>query len=340
MKTSLFDYNLPPELIAQKSVQPRDSSKLMILDRQTGAIEHKIFRDIVNYLKPGDLLVMNDTKVFKARLHVKLPGSEAEAEIFLVRPLQKKSWLVLARPGKKLTTGMEISFGEGLNGTVMTKNEDGTVEIQFNQTPANVIKLANKLGEIPIPPYVSHVPGKLEDYQTVYAKHTGSVAAPTAGFHFTPALLAQIKKKGIKIKFVTLHVGLGTFQPIKSENIEEHNIHSEWAEIPADTSAAIRKAKKSGGRVIAVGTTTVRTLEGFSETKSAGKKSGWINIFIKPGYKFRVVDAIITNFHLPKSSLLVLVAAFAGHDNILRAYETAIVQKYRFYSFGDAMFIK
>ncbi len=341
MKTSLFDYALPKELIAQKPARPRDSSKLLVL-RPDGEIEHRIFRDIIEYLKPGDILVMNNSKVFRARLYGAILGRTGPAnapsgvEIFLLHPTGGNAWLSLAKPAKKLKPGDKLDFHGKMKASVISKFGDGTLQLKFDRTPVKVIAVANKIGAVPVPPYIASSPAKFEDYQTVYARKTGSVAAPTAGFHFTPELLARIKKSGVKIGFVTLHVGLGTFRPVKTDTLEEHKMHEEWGELPAATAKAIADTRKRGGRVIAVGTTTVRALEGLS---GQDKTSGWVNIFIKPGYKFKIIDGLVTNFHLPRSTLLALVSALAGRDKILKAYQTAVRLKYRFYSFGDAMFI-
>ena len=330
MKTSLFEYHLPKSRIAQRPVRPRDSSRLLVLDRKTGDIKHRVFRDIIEYLRPGDLLVMNDTKVFRARLRGKT--ERGMIEIFLIHPERMRYWIVLARPGKKLAVGARVVLAGGLSGTVASKQSDGTIRMRFNHTSSRVIEIANRIGEVPIPPYITRTPKSLEEYQTVYARRTGSVAAPTAGFHFTPRLIREIKRKGIRIAFVTLHVGLGTFQPVKTERLEEYVMHAEWGEIPAATTRAVRKAK----RVIAVGTTTVRALEGLWDKP---RRRGWIRLFIQPGYRFKVVDALITNFHLPRSPMLARASAFAGRARILRAYRAAVRRAYRFYSFGDAMFI-
>ncbi len=355
MRTTLFDYHLPSELIAQRSVRPRDASRLLVLERRTGAMEHRVFRDVLEYLRPGDLLVLNNTKVFRARLFSVIGGSRIE--IFLLHPLRahfhaikhESRWMALARPGKKLSVGSVVRLVNGLSGVVKRKNSDGTVEVLFNRESNVVVRIANKIGKIPVPPYIKHEPRTLADYQTVYARKTGSVAAPTAGFHFTPALIKRIRAHGVKIAFITLHVGLGTFQPIRSIRLEDHLMHAEWAEISPKTIAAISAVKKSGGRVIAVGTTTVRTLEGLltsanspelaDKKKIGNARSGWVNLFIQPGFTFRIVDALITNFHLPRSTLLALVSAFAGRARVMRTYRAAVRKKYRFYSFGDAMFI-
>lgn len=339
---SLFDYNLPPELIAQWPIEPRDYSRLLVLNRQIGTTEHRRFFEIIEYLNAGDVLVMNDTKVFKARLRGKV--KEVEIEVFLLRSAESV-WQALLKPGRKVKIDDEIDFGE-LVAKVIGKAEDGTAELQFSVSANEVLTFADKYGEVPVPPYVKKVPEKLETYQTIYARETGSVAAPTAGFHFTKELLEKIKVKGIEIEFVTLHVGLGTFRPVKSETLEEHEMHSELVEIKPEVAQRINSAKKEGRRIIAVGTTTTRALEGAAAQQSAVSPLlpasgffGEVSIFITPGFKFNIIDALITNFHLPKSTLLVLVSTLAGRENILRAYEEAIREGYRFYSFGDAMFI-
>lgn len=343
MLVSDFDYHLPKELIAQKPIHPRDRSRLLVLNRRTGAIKHRHFYDLPKFLKKDDLLVFNDTKVFKARLFgnlkSKISNLKSDVEIFLLRPIDKYNWEVLAKPGKKLKEGGVISFGRGLNCRVKNKKEEGVVIIKFNQPKEKVLIMADKIGHVPVPPYVAREPKKLSDYQTIYAKNTGSVAAPTAGFHFTPRLFQELKKKGVGLAFVTLHVGLGTFRLVKTERVEEHEMHSEWVEIDKETADLIKQAKKAGRRVIAVGTTTARVLEGVAKAGKLQSHKGDINIFIYPGYKFKIIDGLITNFHLPKSTLLVLVSAFIGREKILRAYQTAVKKKYRFFSFGDAMFV-
>lgn len=357
MLVSDFDYYLPKELIAQKSVKPRDSSRLLVVERAGGKIQHQHFYDLPKFLKKGDLLVFNDTKVFKARLFGKVSGKEVE--IFLLRPVDKFSWQILAKPGKKLKSDSMVKFGSGLECGLQSKDDDGVMIVKFNRPAAAVMKIANRIGHIPVPPYVEKEPTRLADYQTIYAKQIGSAAAPTAGFHFTPRLLKELKKNGVETTFVTLHVGLGTFRPIKTERVEEHKMHGEWVEIGAAAASAINRAKAEGRRVIAVGTTTARTLEGVALTtlraaavKAIAKQSriikegvkitpfnGEINLFITPGFQFKVVDGLITNFHLPKSTLLMLISALAGREKILRAYQEAVEKKYRFFSFGDAMFI-
>lgn len=370
---SLFDYNLPTERIAQAPVEPRDSSRLLVLKREgkgikgkerEGKLEHRRFFEIIDYLKSGDVLVMNDTKVFKARLHGEV--NEKKIEVFLLPPTGNfpsltavvgeglgergllvgegngRGWNALLKPGRKVKVNDEINFGE-LTAKVVSKAEDGTAELEFTVSSEEVLAFTDRYGEIPVPPYVKKIPEKFETYQTVYARETGSVAAPTAGFHFTKQLLEKIKEKGITIEFVTLHVGLGTFRPVKSETLEEHQMHSELVEIKKDVAYRINAAKKAGRRIIAVGTTTTRALEGVAMTNNGSLPEngflGEVNIFITPGFKFNIIDALITNFHLPKSTLLVLVSALAGRENVISAYEEAVKEKYRFYSFGDAMFI-
>ena len=360
MNTSDFDYNLPPELIAQTPANPRDSSRLMIVDRKKKIVKHCHFFDVINYLKKGDLIVWNNSKVFKARLFGKLTDLNDDElfehkkpiEIFLVRPMENEGvWKVLAKPGRHVKPGMRVRFAPDFYCDVMLKEPAGDILVQFSDDAETVRQKANKYGHIPVPPYVKDEPHELEIYQTVYAKHEGSVAAPTAGFHFTPELIEKLKKKGIEFAEVTLHVGLGTFLPVKSERVEDHTMHSEWVELTAENADKINLAKTQGRRVVAVGTTTVRTLEGVAQFLPPNKGgtrgrivvrayTGDINIFIKPGFEFKVVDAMITNFHLPKSTLLMLVCAFAGSTQfMLQCYQDAVDQKYRFYSFGDAMFI-
>ncbi|TAK05393.1 tRNA preQ1(34) S-adenosylmethionine ribosyltransferase-isomerase QueA [Patescibacteria group bacterium] len=336
MKTALFDYLLPPERIAQKPVRPRDHSRLLVLDPVVGTMKHRRFFEIGDFLNPGDLLVVNDTKVFKARLTARR-ATGGKVEVFLLRALTDgkaaSEWECLLKPGKKVRAGGALVVGR-VPFTVLRKNEDGVVVIHAPLSADNVIDFANHHGAIPVPPYVCRAPKTLADYQTVYAKKEGSVAAPTAGFHFTPQLIARLKKRGIRFASVTLHVGIGTFRPVSATTLEEHEMHAEWGEIPAATRRAIIQTRKKSGRVIAVGTTTVRALEGLGR-----EPSGWVDIFIRPGYRFRVVDALITNFHLPRSTLLALVSALAGRAFVLAAYAEAVKKKYRFYSFGDAMFV-
>jgi S-adenosylmethionine:tRNA ribosyltransferase-isomerase len=342
METSLFDYRLPKERIAQKSMEPRDHSRLLVLDRKTNAWTHRHFYDIGQFLKPGDLLVVNESKVFKARLHGRADDVDTDIEVFLLRPDGDEGrWIALAKPGRRLDVDSIVTFADGRTCRVIEKYEDGTVSADFHTSPDDVIAWTDRIGEVPTPPYVERVPSHPDEYQTVYAKTVGSVAAPTAGFHFTPELMERLRSQGITFATVTLHVGLGTFRPMKTKTVEEHEMHEEWINIPQETRDAIRETKKNGGRVIAVGTTTVRALE-------SGITNGFTKIFIIPGYRFKTVDGLVTNFHLPKSTLLVLVSSFAGEGRddvdegrslILRAYEDAIAKDYRFYSFGDAMLI-
>jgi S-adenosylmethionine:tRNA ribosyltransferase-isomerase len=375
MLTSNFDYYLPPELIAQTPIEPRDHSRLMIINREIKAVENRRFFDIVDYFKSGDVLVWNNSKVFKARLHghilldeeadnvEKTTGENSPysdvirnapvVEIFLVRPMENRGvWKVLAKPGKKLRLGMKVVFAEDFRCEVLAKELDGTVLVQFADENIVVREKANKYGEVPLPPYVeksesSEQISKENNYQTVYAKHEGSVAAPTAGFHFTLELIEKLKNKGVEFAEVTLHVGLGTFLPVKSDKVEEHQMHSEWVELTDKNADIINRAKMEGRRVVAVGTTTVRTLEGVAKLQNIQKDnvhldafSGDLNIFITPGFEFKIIDALITNFHLPKSTLIMLVSAFVeDREFTLECYKQAVEEKYRFYSFGDAMLI-
>jgi len=338
MLTSEFDYNLPSELIAQKPIRPRDHSRLMLLDRESGEIRHKHFYDLPELLQPGDVLVFNESKVFKARLIGRLDNHDIE--IFMLRG-NEALWSCLARPGKKIKPGDEINFGKGLKGIVVKKRNNGIVEIEFNKFSNKLMDIVSHIGVVPTPPYVKTAPEKLSDYQTVYAKNIGSVAAPTAGFHFTPELLKKIQAQGVSLEFITLHVGMGTFRPIQSDKIEEHEMHEEFVDIDSKTAERINQAKKEGRRIIAVGTTTVRALEGIAAVNRDKLKgfAGDINLFIKPGFNFKIINGLITNFHLPKSTLIVLASSFAGRENIIKAYQKAIDKKYRFYSFGDAMLI-
>ena len=335
---SLFDYDLPPECIAQHSVAPRDHSKLLLLNRQTGERRHRLFFEIIEELHTGDVLVLNQTKVFKARLYGRV--RDHEVEVFLLKG-NGQEWQSLLKPGRHVRVGDHILFND-LEAIVKEKTKDGRVILRFPFGVQEIITYSQTHGEIPIPPYVKETPETLEHYQTVYAKEVGSVAAPTAGFHFTESLLKQIQEKGVQIEYVTLHVGIGTFRPIKTQTIEEHEMHAEFVQIEKEVAQRIHQAKQEGRRIIAVGTTSVRCLEGVTQkcggTLCSEGFSGEINLFITPGYTFQMVDALITNFHLPKSSLLVLVSAFAGREAVLTAYQEAIEKGYRFYSFGDAMF--
>lgn len=326
MDTDAFWYALPPERIAQRPIEPRDQAKLLVLNRKTGAWQDKHVFDLPDLIRPGDLLVFNDTKVFKARL--KFEGGE----ILLLRPSDPPSlWLAIGRPAKKLRPGLRIVLQDGTRISVLERGDDGTLVLNFGIPANDVIALADRLGEMPLPPYIQMPSANDNDYQTIYAKHAGSVAAPTAGFHFTPKLFEKLETRGMKKAFVTLHVGLGTFRPIKTNTIEKHAMHEEWCFVPDETHEMIEETRGRGGRVIAVGTTTVRALESDGD--------GFTKLFITPGYTFKSVDGLLTNFHLPKSTLLVLVSAFAGRENVLRAYQHAIENDYRFYSFGDAMLI-
>ncbi len=340
MKTSDFYYDLPKELIAQDPLSDRASSRLLVLDKESGDIEHRVFSDITEYLRPGDCLVLNDTKVIPARLLGVKPDTGAAVEVFLLKRKEDNVWETLVRPGKKLREGARVTFGEGLlNCEIIECLPDGNrlVRFDFNGIFEEIL---DKLGQMPLPPYITH---KLQDknrYQTVYAKNEGSAAAPTAGLHFTNELLDKIRAMGVKTCFVTLHVGLGTFRPVKADDIADHKMHSEWYHISDEAAAMINGTKKAGGRVICVGTTSCRTIESAAlpdGTVTSG--SGDTEIFIYPGYKFKVLDCLITNFHLPESTLLMLVSALAGRENILNAYKIAIDERYRFFSFGDAMFI-
>lgn len=341
MKTKDFYYELPEELIAQHPLKNREESRLLVLDKKTGSIEHRKFKDIIDYLNPGDCLVLNDTRVIPARLFGSRVGKEEKIEFLLLKNIEGNIWEVLVKPGKKVRPGAKVVFGEGLlTAEVLSIQEDGTRVVKFIYDGI-FEQILDKLGEMPLPPYIKEKLDDKERYQTVYSKKEGSAAAPTAGLHFTKELLAQIEKKGINLAFLTLHVGLGTFRPVKVDNIEEHHMHSEYYEVSEEAADIINRSRENGGRVIAVGTTSTRTLE--TVAKENGKieaKKGWTDIFIYPGYKFKAVDCLITNFHLPESTLMMLVSALAGRENILNAYRIAVENKYRFYSFGDAMFIK
>jgi S-adenosylmethionine:tRNA ribosyltransferase-isomerase len=341
MKKSDFYYDLPKELIAQDPLEDRSGSRLMVLDKHTGAISHHIFRDIIDFLNPGDCLVINDTKVIPARLHGIKEETGAHIEVLLLKRREGDIWETLVKPGRKAKKGTRIDFGDGLlKCEVVDVIEDGNRLIHF-EYDGIFEEILDRLGEMPLPPYITH---KLKDqnrYQTVYAKYEGSAAAPTAGLHFTPELLQAIEDKGVRIARITLHVGLGTFRPVKAENIEDHQMHSEYYQVTSEAADLINKTRQEGGRIIAVGTTSTRTLETVADENGFVKPcGGWTQIFIYPGYKFKCIDALITNFHLPESTLIMLVSALAGRENILNAYNTAVAEKYRFFSFGDAMFIK
>lgn len=335
-----FNYDLPEELIAQDPLEDRSSSRLMVLHKDTGRIEHKIFRDIIDYLNPGDCLVINDTKVIPARLMGIKEDTGAAIEVLLLKRNADDVWECLVKPGKKARTGARIVFGEGLLvGEIVDVIEDGNRMIKFHYEGI-FEEILDKLGQMPLPPYITH---KLQDknrYQTVYARNEGSAAAPTAGLHFTKELLEKIKEKGVNVVSITLHVGLGTFRPVKVDKIEEHHMHTETFNITKEAADTINRTRAAGGRVIAVGTTSCRTLESAAtDDGTIPARSGDTDIFIYPGYKFKAIDCLITNFHLPESTLIMLVSALAGRDNIMNAYETAVKERYRFFSFGDAMFI-
>lgn len=341
MRTADFYYDLPEELIAQDPLLDRSSSRLMHLDKKTGEIQHTDFKHIVNYLKPGDCLVINDTRVIPARLYGSKVGTDAGIEILLLKRKENNIWETLVKPGKKAKPGTKISFGDGLLiGEVLDIVEEGNRLIQFTYDGI-FEEILDQLGEMPLPPYITHKLQDKERYQTVYAKNEGSAAAPTAGLHFTKELLQQIQDMGVKIAHVTLHVGLGTFRPVKVDDVEKHHMHSEFYVVEEDQAKLINDTKKNGGRVISVGTTSCRTLESATDENGILQaKSGWTEIFIYPGYKFKMIDALITNFHLPESTLLMLVSALAGKEHIMKAYEEAVRERYRFFSFGDAMLIE
>ncbi len=341
MKTSDFYFDLPQELIAQDPLKDRSASRLLVLDKETGRREHRVFKDIIEYLNPGDCLVVNNTKVIPARLYGSKVGTDAKIEILLLKRRENDIWETLVKPGKKAKPGTEISFGDGrLTGKVLEVAEEGNRLIQFAYEGI-FEEILDELGQMPLPPYITH---QLEDknrYQTVYAKHDGSAAAPTAGLHFTPELLEAIQAKGVKLAHVTLHVGLGTFRPVKVEDVTSHHMHSEFYIVEEDQAKLINETKANGGKIVCVGTTSCRTLESAADENGilhAG--SGWTDIFIYPGYRFKILDELITNFHLPESTLLMLVSALAGKENIEAAYKEAVEQRYRFFSFGDAMLIK
>ncbi|MHC6180671.1 tRNA preQ1(34) S-adenosylmethionine ribosyltransferase-isomerase QueA [Clostridium sp. JNZ X4-2] len=341
MKVTDFDFYLPKELIAQHPLKQRDEARIMVLDKNTGNIEHKVFKDIIDYLNPGDCLVLNDTRVLPARLIGNKEGSGGKMEILLLKRNEDDSWETLVKPGRRARVGDRFDFGNGeLKAEIVKIEEDGNRIVKF-EYKGIFEEVLDKLGQMPLPPYIKE---KLEDkemYQTVYSKEEGSAAAPTAGLHFTKKLLKEIEEKGIKLAFLTLHVGIGTFRPVKVENIEDHDMHSEYYRMTKETADIINGAKKSGHSVISVGTTSCRTLETIAdENGRVREQSGWTDIFIYPGYKYKIVDKLITNFHLPQSTLIMLVSALCGRENILNAYEVAVKNRYRFFSFGDAMFIK
>lgn len=341
MKTSDFYYDLPEELIAQTPVEPRDSSRMMVYNRKTKEVLHKHFYDVIDFLNEGDALIVNDSRVLPARIYgTKIPTG-ANVEFLLLKQVKDKVWETLVKPGKKARTGDSFSFGDGImTGTVIDVLEDGNRIVEF-KCDSNFYETLDKIGQMPLPPYIHEKLKDKERYQTVYSHELGSAAAPTAGLHFTDELLEKIKAKGIKIGYVTLHVGLGTFRPVKVDDVTTHKMHSEHYEVPEETAKLIEETKKNGKRVIAVGTTSCRTLE--SVAKEYGKVvpcEGWTYIFIYPGFEFKVLDGLITNFHLPESTLIMLVSAFAGYDEVMGIYKEAVKEKYRFFSFGDSMFIE
>ena len=339
MKTSDFWYELPEELIAQTPLEKRDSSRLLVLDRNSGAVSHKHFYNIIDYLKPGDCLVMNDSRVLPARLLGHRPSGGA-VEVLLLRDLGDKKWECLCKPGRKMQVGSEVIFGNGeLTAVVTEVKDDGNRIVEFRYEGI-FLEVLERLGKMPLPPYIKAELADQERYQTVYSREVGSAAAPTAGLHFTNELLENIRKNGVKTAFVTLHVGLGTFRPVKAEEISEHHMHSELCMIGEETAKILNETKAAGGRIICVGTTSCRTLESLvNDDGSFEAKSKWTEIFIYPGYQFKAMQGLITNFHLPESTLVMLVSAFAGRENVLAAYEEAVKERYRFFSFGDAMFI-
>ena len=339
MKTSDFNFELPEELIAETPLERRDSSRLLTLDKNTGAVGHHHFYDLPDFLRPGDCLVLNDSRVLPARLIGHRPTG-GTCEVLLLVDRGEGCWECLVRPGKKLRTGAQIIFGQGqLTATIERELEDGKRLVQFHYQGI-FLEILEELGKMPLPPYIKAELENQERYQTVYSKVVGSAAAPTAGLHFTPELLDNIQEMGVKVCYVTLHVGLGTFRPVKAEDIRDHEMHSEFCMISQETADIINETKRNGGRVICVGTTSCRTIESFAaEDGTMTQRSGWTNIFIYPGYRFKVLDALVTNFHLPQSTLIMLVSALAGREHVLNAYQEAVKEKYRFFSFGDAMFI-
>lgn len=345
MRVAEFDYYLPPELIAQSPAEPRDAARLLVVDRRTGVLTHSVFRDVGRFLEPGDLLVVNDTRVIRARLFGRKVPSGGKVEVFLLRrlPGEAESWEVLARPGRRVRRGTALAFGRGeLTAVVAGEGDGGTRVLTFASPSGYPGARLEELGEVPLPPYITEPLSDGERYQTVYARLKGSVAAPTAGLHFTPGLLEELAHRGIRRASLTLHVGLGTFRPVQVETVADHAMHPEYYELPEDTARAVNETRRAGKRVVAVGTTSCRTLETAGRSGGAGElgaASGWTDLFIYPGFQFRVVDALLTNFHLPRSTLLMLVSAFAGQELVRRAYDAAIRERYRFYSFGDAMLI-
>lgn len=339
MKTHDFWYNLPEELIAQTPLTQRDASRLLVLDKESGEVEHKHFYDILDYLKPGDCLVMNDSRVLPARLLGNRPTGGA-VELLLLKDLGDKKWECLAKPGRKLLEGQEVVFGDGkLSATVVEVKDDGNRIVEFHYDGI-FLEVLEQLGKMPLPPYIKEELQDRERYQTVYSRETGSAAAPTAGLHFTNELLEEIRHKGVNTAFITLHVGLGTFRPVKAEDIGDHHMHAELCMMNQETADLLNTTKEAGGRIICVGTTSCRTLESLvNDDGTFEEKSKWTEIFIYPGYKFKAMEGLTTNFHLPESTLVMLVSAFAGREHVLNAYDQAVQERYRFFSFGDAMLI-
>lgn len=339
MRVDEFDYDLPERLIAQQPIENRDESRLMLLNKETGEIEDRYFKEIVDLLNEDDILILNDSKVIPARLYGEKVPTGTEIEVLLLNRLNDKSWEVLVRPGKRVKKGVKVKFGNGeLVGKAVEYTDFGGRIMEFS-FEGNFDEILDKLGEMPLPPYIKEDLDEPDRYQTVYAKKRGSVAAPTAGLHFTPELMERVKDKGVQIKYITLHVGLGTFRPVKTDKVEEHDMHAEYIEVDKEVVEKIKETKKGKGRVIAVGTTVTRALETAAQSGELSEFNGWTDIFIYPGYEFKAIDALFTNFHLPKSTLLMMISALADKEKIFNAYEKAIEKEYRFYSLGDAMFI-
>lgn len=341
LTTEDFDYYLPEELIAQTPLEERDQSRMLVLDSKTGAYQDDYFYDVIDHLEPGDALVMNDSRVLPARIYGVKPETGGHLEVLLLNNIEGDKWETLVKPAKRAKVGTKISFGDGaLTATVLEELDHGGRIVEFHYEGI-FLEVLESLGEMPLPPYIKEKLDDPEMYQTVYSKEVGSAAAPTAGLHFTKELLEKIEAKGVKLVYLTLHVGLGTFRPVSVDNIEDHKMHSEFYRLSKEATQTLNEVKQNGGKIVATGTTSIRTLETIGSKFNGEIKadSGWTDIFIKPGYEWKVVDAFITNFHLPKSTLVMLVAAFTGRENILRAYEHAVAEKYRFFSFGDAMFI-
>ncbi len=342
MKVDLFDFHLPEELIAQTPLEDRTSSRLMIVNKVTGELQHRKFKDIYEYINPGDCLVLNDTRVLPARLHGEKEDTGAHIEVLLLRQQENDKWETLVKPAKRVKEGTIITFGEGKLKAVCVKELEHGGRILDFQYEGIFYEILDQLGEMPLPPYIKEKLDDQDRYQTVYAKERGSAAAPTAGLHFTTELLDALKEKGVHILFITLHVGLGTFRPVNVEDVDKHEMHAEFYQLNQETAALLNKVRAQGGRILSVGTTSTRTLETIATANNGEfvESSGWTSIFIYPGYEFKGIDGMITNFHLPKSTLIMLVSALAGRENVLHAYETAVKERYRFFSFGDAMFIQ